>query len=695
MTFLRPLFLLASFSVVFSSNTFADIRHIGVSPEQEFLVCAQKVLGKVVLWQDIFYGARGADNIPKVACPMGRDEFIAALQQDEAISVFEDGPFAFLVTTGYSAQRKPNTFYEYKFKTLPILFNVRQVQREGSRKIPEEELQKIARAVLRETRGVEVLEAIGNSPGSGCTAAQDQIRVELDVEARSMGKDGPQAVISALRASPCDDENEPKPENPSDLMRLTYGEMKNGSYEMKWDSPLLCARSDWLTFRDLNGDGVDEIVIWPSNGQRVEQWNSEDESAYRAGVVAFDWTGNELTRAKFCSEYTAYSEERACPILAKKVEFQPAKSGGRLDLVTTEWWDSAFFGFKAPQHRFHLTGSHYEPEAAPLISAKPLHIETPPTKDVGLLLGLKQTQGITSEYSVYRTLWITRTAERVSIDASPNLLVPRRDGFWAIGSNISSRDNKKEEFVWRIPIEKQVAVHELSDEEAAGLPDDAANSRPIDFVSAGYIGLASANYTGFESFHIFSLDDGTYEHPVDISSILGPASWVKFSEAKPEGSALDVPVSMQYSCHVEVKPANWDLVRDAGHWFVQGWGAVGGACNGGTIQTYMTTIRPPTSIAGFDELPVTWEQIIKAFPQAIDAFGAPTWGELVVLTTEEVLVCPVTQAGIGKPLGRLPLLAYEKPIMAQWAVGKFVASWTEQFQHFKANPGPYHELPAK
>jgi Family of unknown function (DUF6632) len=42
---------------------------------------------------------------------------------------------------------------------------------------------------------------------------------------------------------------------------------------------------------------------------------------------------------------------------------------------------------------------------------------------------------------------------------------------------------------------------------------------------------------------------------------------------------------------------------------------------------------------------------------------------------------------------RSRLLAYETPVMAQWAVGKFVASWTEQFQHFKADPGPYHELP--
>lgn len=691
MTFCRSLTLLG-LSLAFSCPTFGEVRHLGMSPEEKFLLCAQEVLGKVVLWQDIFYGAREADNTPKVPCPMGRDAFIAALQKEEAISVFEDGPFALLVTTGYSPQRKPNTFFGYKFKRLPILFKVRQKQRDGSRKIPEDELQKIASTILRETRGVEVLESIGNAPGSGCPAIQDQIRVELEVEARTLGKNGPEAVIVALRTSPCDDESELKPAFYSDLTRLIYGEMKNGSYEMKWDSPLLSAPSDWITFRDLNGDGIDEIVVWPPNGEEIKELNEQDDYAYPAGLVAFDKMGNELTRGKFCSQYKAYSEERACPILAKKVEFQPAKGGGMLDIVTTGWTDDAWLGFKGPQHRLHLVNTHYEPEPPPPVSPTPLRTETPPAKDVGLLLGLKQTLGSTSEYSVYRTLWITRAAGKVSIDTSPNLLVPRRDGFWAIGSNISSRDDKKEEFVWRAPIGKQVAIHELSQEEAESLPDEASISRPIDFVSAAYIGIAKANYTEFESFHMFSLDDGAYEHPIDISSLLGPASWAKLNEEKTAPSG--VPVSMQNSCNLEVKPANWDLVRNDGRWLVQGWGPVDcGLSSVGAIQTYLTTIHPPASTGGFDELPVTWEQVTKAFPLAVDAFAAPTWGLLVILTSEDMLVCPVTQTGIGKPVGQSPLLAYEKPVMAQWAVGRFVASWTEQFQHFKASPGPHHELP--
>jgi hypothetical protein len=97
----RALAVLA-FSLAAACSTFGQIQRRGMSPRQEFLLCAQKVLGKTVLWQEIFTGRLDTINVPKVACPMRRDEFIAALQKNEAISVFEDERFAFLVQTGES-----------------------------------------------------------------------------------------------------------------------------------------------------------------------------------------------------------------------------------------------------------------------------------------------------------------------------------------------------------------------------------------------------------------------------------------------------------------------------------------------------------------------------------------------------------------------------------------------------------------
>lgn len=139
--------------LVTAGSSFGQAQHRGMSREQQFLLWAQTVLGKLVFWQGLFWGPRYESTVPEVACPAGRDEFIAELQKKEGLSVFEDGRFAFMVTTEATRQGKPIIHYGYEFKKLPISFNVHQAQRAGSRKMSDEELQKIADAILRETRG--------------------------------------------------------------------------------------------------------------------------------------------------------------------------------------------------------------------------------------------------------------------------------------------------------------------------------------------------------------------------------------------------------------------------------------------------------------------------------------------------------------------------------------------------------------
>jgi hypothetical protein len=695
----RVLAVLA-FSLAAACSSFGQVQHRGMSPRQEFLLCAQKVLRKTVLWQEIFNGRLDASNVPKVDCPMERGDFIAALQKNEAISVFEDGRFAFLVQTGESPQRQPNFLYDYKFKKLPIHLKVSRRQSTGSRQLTEPDLQGIAVAILRDTRGVEVLWTIGNSPEADCMSTSEEIHVQLEVEARRLGKTGPESVIAALRASPCDDDSEQRPMYFIDVTRLIYGEIKNGSYEMKWDSPLLYAPNDWISYKDLNGDGVDEIVVWPPNGDEIKQSNDMDTYVYQGGAVAFDREGNELTRGKFCSRYKGNSGDRACPILAKKVELTPAKNGGRVDIVTTGWVDDQWLGYKGATHRLHLVNEHYQPEPTPPIPTAPLHTEVLPAKDVGLLLGLRLGGGTAENYQnfmygVYRTLWITRAGGSVRIEEAPNLLVPRRDGFWQVGSTLGSRDDKKEEFVWTVPLGQTVHPHELTEAEAKGIAEGTLSAHPIQFISGDYIGVGKTEDGRLSALYTYKTDDHDFKEPVDVSTVVGAAGGQALSDTaeKPGDLIEGTPVSMQGNCQLEVPYTNWVAARTEGHWAVNGWGSWGELKCSGKLPAFQTSVRVPAKIAGFDELPVTWDQVVKAFPGATDAFGAPTWGLLIVLTNDELQVCPVTKSGIGKPLARSPLLFGEKTVMAQWAVGKFVVSWGDQFETFKKNPGPHNEPP--
>jgi hypothetical protein len=226
---------------------------------------------------------------------------------------------------------------------------------------------------------------------------EDRILVLLELEARHLSKTGPESVVAFLRVTPCADDDL-SPFYYSDVARMTYGEITNGAYATKWDSPLLYAPSAWVSYRDLKGDGTDEILIWPSKVGEAEHWREDDDFAYTGGAVVFDLEGHELTRGAFCSEYYAFPEERVCPMEADKLVLVPAKTGKQLDIIATDWGDDHWRGLKGNVHRLHLINQHYEPEPAPVVPPKPQHTEALPAKDAGLLLGLRLGGGSATGY---------------------------------------------------------------------------------------------------------------------------------------------------------------------------------------------------------------------------------------------------------------------------------------------------------
>jgi hypothetical protein len=316
------------------------------------------------------------------------------------------------------------------------------------------------------------------------------------------------------------------------------------------------------------------------------------------------------------------------------------------------------------------------------------------------LLGLRLGGGTAENYQdfmygVYRTLWITRVSGSVKIEEAPNLLVPRRDGFWQVGSTTGMRDDKKEEFIWSAPLGQTIHAHELSEEEAKGIAYGTLNAHPIEFLSGDYIGVGKTENGQLNALYTYNMDDRDFKEPVAISTVMGAVGVKALNDkaAKPGDLIMDMPVSMQGDCQLEVPGVNWVAARNEGHWVLEGWGSWGEQKCSEKMPAFQTSVRVPAKVVGFDELQVTWDQVAKAFPGATDAFGAPTWGLLIVMTGEEVTACGVTKDGIGKPLGRLALQTDEKAVMAQWAVGKFVASWGKQFEVFKKNLGPHNEPP--
>ena len=303
----------------------------------------------------IFQTRQVGDNpVPQAPCPASRQEFISSLRKNVGILTFEDNGFAFLVVNGGPTSRmRSSPVYDRGTPHFKINLVVNQDSSEGPQ-MSDQELQRISSTILGKTRGVEVLWDIQDQPCFG------RITVQLDIQARRLSKEGPESVISFLRVSDCP-EGHLYASYASDMTRLIYGELKNGEYEMLWDSPLLFAPPNWISYRDLNGDGTAEIVIWPSKLD-YDFPEASAQFGYAVGVVAFDIKGKEITRQTDCKNFYYLPDDAACPIVAAKTRLVPSKNRRQMEILATGWADDSASGTPQSVRRFSIINGYYKPQ---------------------------------------------------------------------------------------------------------------------------------------------------------------------------------------------------------------------------------------------------------------------------------------------------------------------------------------------
>jgi hypothetical protein len=83
----------------------------------------------------------------------------------------------------------------------------------------------------------------------------------------------------------------------------------------------------------------------------------------------------------------------------------------------------------------------------------------------------------------------------------------------------------------------------------------------------------------------------------------------------------------------------------------------------------------PSLLTGHDTLALSWAQILRAVPEATDAFSSPQGDTLIVAIKNEMQVFELAQGVMGR---RLTTFAAEGDVvMIQWALGANVARWTK------------------
>jgi hypothetical protein len=253
-----------------------------------------------------------------------RDEITQAVSSKFA-GFFEGSDFVFLVAP---ENTKLDGTYRYgTWKRLRVMTDVVDFEPliNGSRKLTNQERTAVAAVILDQARSTPLLPPTKPDPGSE-TATLHQLLI-LDAHRLNPTTE---SVIAILGQQLGD-------------KRVIYGELRDGKYQILWDSPLLPGGIPGLGYRDVDGDGTEEISLRGSlPGQR-----SYDT------LVIFDKLGNELTKQSQDCEFARGGDTSgtACPIVAYSWTFEESQNG-RFEILARS--DDGIERYRLVARRFTL-----------------------------------------------------------------------------------------------------------------------------------------------------------------------------------------------------------------------------------------------------------------------------------------------------------------------------------------------------
>ena len=318
---LAPAARILGLLLIFGSATQAQVKHFGVSDVTAFVSCADKVLHEHVL----LHPNLPLRQVTSLCTNQSGDEFRAMLKAN-SIAVKEDGNWAYLLSARYfgpweSFTPEGEKLHWTKFHVEVSIANADPKNHQTEMELKPEELLKLKDQVLEQARLIPAFE-----PHTQSETEAAIIGIALQVFVRHTKKDGPASLVLLMSEA-------------GDWAadgRIVYGEQQgNGSFRLLWDSPVVVAKLAQISFQDVDGDGVEEIVL---------------RSSYPAGMrdleamSVFDLQGNELTRnlastvgsvKPHCAipDLYGYSPaDGACPIVGEGVDFDYS-SGPPYDII--------------------------------------------------------------------------------------------------------------------------------------------------------------------------------------------------------------------------------------------------------------------------------------------------------------------------------------------------------------------------
>ena len=325
----------------------------------------------------------------------------------------------------------------------------------------------------------------------------------------------------------------------------------------------------------------------------------------------------------------------------------------------------------------------------------------------GVLIGTSSPAG-------YETLWIVRDASRPLHATIPDLLVPRADGWWRLGTtpicSTGGPESESMDVLWRVRRDSTPVISEICHEVPRGelpLPiygeDSAAadsarrelvrcswSKIQIKFVSPEY--LAVGEQSGqteeceprggrwYQSYYVSRFNGDSSLALAELSSVrvdsIGRLALTSDARvlAKDEVCA-NVVAGFDATELLEIG-ATWYPSRAAGRWMpvlVEQLGT--GDCQ----------LEPEVDVAldkaltGHDVLRPSWTVLAKQVKGLEDAFSSPSGDLVIVRVADSLFVHLDGGAKLGRRVAALPFSG-RQIVMLQWATGRNVARWDREIE---------------
>lgn len=281
-----------------------------------------------------------------------------------------------------------------------------------------------------------------------------------------------------------------------------------------------------------------------------------------------------------------------------------------------------------------------------------------------------------------QTLWIAPVNGKMQVVALDDYVIPRKDGFWRVRLQPNSlppevlavplgKDKDQVLQKEKAPTENKTSQDEGQDQSEAETPveSNAVHRQEVRFLSTNYISV----YTESEQYEASTLLKIWDARPGENSLVFIEEKTqipedVRAKDVKPCVDPKNEDATYQ---EYGSQQASFGIVRGLGSWRYDGVISL----RGYSTDCGVSLLPPKSMVAQIDLFPA-WKKIKDVYPDAEDAFTSPAHDMLLVFYRNRLMVSPLRQSEVGKPLLRLEVNG--KPVMVEWALGRYVDAWTKQ-----------------